>query len=164
MNWHFLVPLLGLTFPVYKTLIWVLRRERDHGKSEIDKQLDFVNYLLSDCGFVAQPVLLHPTYIKQNLNNFLAVHVNTNSDYVQPGLPHHYQDIEVTRYSTLNDNKVVYFYQIDWRYQTDRGAWFMYWDATETPPSHYLEKYDAGDYSKSRSAFMSQFQSLLDSL
>ena len=164
MKWQFLVPLLDLTFPVYKTLIWVLCLGHEQDKPEIDKQLDFVNHLLSSGDFVhsVQPT---STYIKrstQNLDLYLGVNVNTNSDFVTSTHPHFYQWIRVTLVTMTGARRNVYHRQLEWRYEPDRGAWFMFWDANG-PPTTALTQFE-GDYFQQRSAFMSQFQSLLNSL
>lgn len=163
MKWEFLVPLLQLTLPIYRTLNWALCLGHELDKPEIDKQLDFVNHLLSSWDFVVH-LEQHKRYIKRstkNLDIYLTVNVVTNSDVVPPSRPHFYQFINVTLVTVAGATNLDYHYQLVWRYHTDRGAWFMFWDANG--PHATLNSFE-GDYYQQRSAFMSQFQSLLNSL
>lgn len=163
MNWQFLVPLLDLTFPVYKTLIWVLRLGHEYGKSEVDKQLDFVNHLLTNCGFIVYSQT-DRRYIKQskhNLNLYMSAEINTNSN--DPDIPGYYHHIGIKQFTHSGDGNVVFLYQLEWRYQDNRGGCFLFWDGENQPPVLVLQPL-RGDYYQSRSAFMTKFQSLLDSL
>lgn len=166
MKWEFLVPLLQLTLPIYRTLNWVLCLGHELDKPETDKQLDFVNHLLSSWDFVVHSESeQHKRYIKrssQNLDLYLSITIDTNSDVVPSTRPHFYQFISVTLVTVMGANSLDYHYQLEWRYQTDRGTWFMFWDANG-PHTITLNSFE-GDYYQQRSAFMSQFQSLLDSL
>lgn len=155
MDWTFLVPLLHLPFPIYNSLIWVLQICCG---PEPPKQLNFLNKLVSEFGFVSGSLVRRGCYIKPSARDpNMYISVKLKSSGPPWASPWAYQGVEVT----LNQSsRAGCLKQINWFWTVDTKPIFLFWD--QSCPSATMRILE-GDYYQSRAAFMNIFASILDS-
>lgn len=126
-NWEFLILLLDLPFPIYNSLIWVLQICLE---PEPTKQLNFLNKLVSEFGFVPSQngtgnSVRRGCYVKSSPRDpNMRISVQLESNDFDPAWA--YQRVIVT----LNQirSRTKYLKQINWHWKKDGSTIFLFWD------------------------------------
>ena len=159
-NWEFLILLLDLPFPIYNALIWVLQICCE---PEPTKQLNFLNKLVSEFGFVSSQnytghFVRRGCYVKPSARD-PNMHISVQLESNGPDPAWAYQRVIVTLNQSRNRMKCLK--QINWHWKEDGRSIFLFWD--RSCPFSTMRRFE-GDYYQSRAAFMETFASILESL
>jgi hypothetical protein len=150
MNLHYLVPLLDLPFTVYKAVVWSYRRQG----SEIDQQLRFVDYAISECGFVV--VKPGKSFSRQKEDAIIDLTVRGNLRSARAAGDPFYHCLTLVYWCGR-------LLKSEWRWSETGGDWRDDYGRTRFLFLDKTARDDQGDYNQSRAAFMDQFRAFVDS-
>lgn len=128
-NWEFLVLLLDLPFAIFGALIWGLQICLE---PEPTKQLNFLNKLVSEFGFVpsqnhTENSVRRGCYVKPSArdpNMYISVKLESSG----PDPAWAYQRVIVTLNLNQIRSRTVCLKQINWHWKEDGRSIFLFWD------------------------------------